>query len=78
MNNNDKVFRFDETRDASRMRKCDENSEWMLRKTNNEIEEDDQKIEKSDREDERHDERKYLSKNSGQTVDDRDFSVFSA
>ena len=55
MNNNDKVFRHDETRDASRLRERDENNKRMLRKTNNEIEKNDQKIEKNDRENERHD-----------------------
>ena len=60
-----------------RMRERDEDSERMLRKTNNEIEENDQKIEKNDWKNERHDWRKYLSKNNDQTVDDRDFNIFS-
>ena len=55
MNNNDKVFRYDETRDALRLRGRDENNKRMLRKLNDEIEEGDQKIEKSDRKDEKHD-----------------------
>ena len=48
MNDNDKIFRYDETRDASRMREHNENSEQIFRKTSNEIKEDDQKIEKND------------------------------
>ena len=60
------------------MRKRDENSGWMLRKTNNETEKSDQKIEKSDRKDERHDGRKYLNKDNDQTISDRDLNVFSA
>ena len=55
MNNNDKVFRHDETRNASRLRECDENNERILRKSNNEIEENNQKIEKNDRKDEKYD-----------------------
>ena len=55
MNDDNKVFQYNETRDASRMRERNENSEQMLRKTNNKIEENDQKIKKSDEEDERHD-----------------------
>ena len=50
----------------------------MLQEINDKIEEDDQKTEKSDREDERHDWRKYLNKDSDQTIDDRDFNVFFA
>ena len=78
MNDNDKVFRHDKTRDATQVRECNENNEWMLRKTNNEIKENDQKIKKSSREDERHDWRKCLNKNNDQIVDDRDFNFFSA
>ena len=55
MNNNDKVFRHDEIRDASRMRERDEDSKRTFKKSSNKIKEDDQKIEKSDRENERHD-----------------------
>ena len=55
MNDDDKIFRHDEACDATRVRERDENNEWMLRKINNKIEENDQKIEKSNREDERHD-----------------------
>ena len=50
----------------------------MFRKTNNETEEDDQKVEKSDRENKRHNWRNYLSKDNNQTVDDRDLNVFFA
>ena len=78
MNDDDKIFWFNKICDASRMRRRDENNEWIFRKTNNETEEDDQKIEKSGREDERHDERKYLNKDSGQAVSDRDLSVLFA
>ena len=55
MNNNDKVFQYDETRDALRLRECDENNKRMFRKLNNKIEENDQKIEKNDRENEKYD-----------------------
>ena len=55
MNNNDKVFRYDETRDASRLRECDKDNERIFRKLNNKIEKNDQKIEKNDRKDKRHD-----------------------
>ena len=46
------------------MRKRDENNKWIFRKTNNKIEENDQKVKKNDRENERHDWRNYLSKNN--------------
>ena len=78
MNDNDEIFRYDERRDASRVRKWDEENEWLLRKTNNETEENDQKIEKSDREDEKHDRRKYLNKNDRQTIESCDLNVFFA
>ena len=55
INNNDKIFEYDETRNASRLRERNENNERMFRKLNNEIERNDQKIEKSDRENEKHD-----------------------
>ena len=58
------------------MRERDENNEWIFWKTNNETEENDQKIKKSDRKDEKHDWRKHLSKNNDQTIDDRDFNFF--
>ena len=48
----------------------------MFRKLNNKIKEDSKKIKKNDREDERHDWRKYLNKNNDQTVDGCDFNVF--
>ena len=48
MNNNDKILSYNKTRDVSRIRERDENSERMLQKINNNIEKDDQKIEKSD------------------------------
>ena len=60
------------------MRERDEDNERILRKTNHEIERNDKKIEKDDRENEEHDWRKYLNKNDDQTVDDRDLSAFSA
>ena len=60
------------------MRGRDEDNEWIFRKTNNEIEKDDQKIEKNDRKDERHDWRKHLSKDNDQTIDDRNLSLFFA
>ena len=50
----------------------------MLRKTNDKTKEDDQKIEKNDREDEKHDWKKYLNKDNDQTGGDRDFNVFLA
>ena len=55
MNNNDKVFQYDEIRDTSRVRERDENSERMLRKTNHEIKTSNKKAEKNDRENEEHD-----------------------
>ena len=55
MNDDDKIFRHDETRDASRMRERDENSERMLRETNHETERNDKKIKKDNRENEEHD-----------------------
>ena len=78
MNGNGEIFRHDERRDASRVRKWDEESEWLLRKTSNETEEDDQKVEKSGRENERHDRRKYLDKDDRQAVESCDLNVFSA
>ena len=48
----------------------------MFRKINNKTEENKQKIEKDDREDERHNKRKYLNKDNDQAVDDRDFNAF--
>ena len=60
------------------MRKWDEKNEWLLRKTSNETEEDDQKVEKNDREDERHNRRKYLNKNDRQIIESCDFDVFLA
>ena len=78
MNNNDKVFRHDKTRDATRMRERDEDNKWMFQKTNNEIGKNDQKIEKNSREDKKHDWKKHLSKDNDQAIDDRDFSFFFA
>ena len=78
MNDDDKIFRQSETRDASRMREWNENSERMLRKTNRVTEKNDQKTEKNDRENEEHKWRKHLNKNNDQTVDDRDFNAFIA
>ena len=78
MNNNDEIFRHDERRDASRMRKWSEESEWLLRKTSNEIKRGDQKVEKNGREDERHDRKKYLNKDDRQTIENCDLDVFSA
>ena len=52
MNDNDKVFQYNKTRDASRMRERDENNKWIFRKTNNKIKENDQKCEKNDWKDE--------------------------
>ena len=54
MNDDDKIFRFNETCDASRMRERNKNNKQMFRETNDKIEENDQKIKKSDREDEKH------------------------
>ena len=48
MNNNDKVFQYNETRNALRMQKRDKNNEQIFRKINNKIKEDNQKIEKND------------------------------
>ena len=78
MNNDDKIFRHDETRDATRVRERDESNEWMFRKINNKIEENDQKIKKSDWKDEKHDWKKHLNKDNDQTVDDRDLNFFFA
>ena len=78
MNDNDEIFQHDERRDASRVRKWDEKSEWLFRKTSNETEKDDQKVEKNDREDERHGRRKYLNKNDRQTVESCDLNAFFA
>ena len=64
MNDNDKVFWYNETRDATRVRERDEDNEWMFRKTSNEIEENNQKIEKNDREDEKYDWKKHLNKDN--------------
>ena len=47
MNNDDKIFRYDEIRDASRLRERDENNKRTFRKSNNKIKKDDQKIEKN-------------------------------
>ena len=55
MNDNDKIFQHDETRDVSRVRERDENNERMLREINHETEKNDKKIEKDDRENEEHD-----------------------
>ena len=77
MNDDDKIFRFDQTRDASRMRKRDKNNKWIFRKINDKIEKNNQKIEKNNRKDEKHDWRKYLNKDNDQAVDDRDLNVFS-
>ena len=41
INNNDKIFQYDKTRNTSRLRECDKNNERMLRKSNNEIEKND-------------------------------------
>ena len=54
MNNDDKIFRHDETCDASRMRERDENNKRMLRKTSHETERSNKKIEKDDRENEKY------------------------
>ena len=64
MNDDDKVLRYNETRDASQVREHDESNERMLWKTNNKIKEDDQKIKKNDGKDEKHDWRKYLNKDN--------------
>ena len=70
------MFWHDKTCDATRMCERDENNEWMFQKTNNKIEENDQKIEKSGRKDKKHDWKKHLNKGSDQTIDDRDFNFF--
>ena len=54
MNNNDKVFQHDEIRNALRLREHNKNNKRIFRKSNNEIKENDQKIEKKDRENEKH------------------------
>ena len=41
MNDDNKIFQHDETRDASRIRKRDKNNERMLRKTDHETERND-------------------------------------
>ena len=64
MNNDNKIFRFDEIRNASRMRERDEINKWIFQETSDKIKENDQKIEKNNRENERHDWKKYLNKNN--------------
>ena len=54
MNDDDRILRYDETRDASRMRERNENSKRMLRKINHEIKRNNKKTEKNDRKNERH------------------------
>ena len=46
MNNDNKIFRYDKTRDASRVDERNENSERMLRKTNHEIKKMTKKLKK--------------------------------